>query len=74
MSKKQPRNTQPAKILFRATKLFRKLFHRHTWRALRTEYRYWDNQNSIRVTVKRCQCRDCGRIAYIHFYGKNIVC
>lgn len=52
--------------------LFRKLFHRHTWRALRTEYRYRDYQTGLKMTVKRCQCRDCGKIAYIHFAGKDI--
>jgi hypothetical protein len=23
--------------------------------------------------VNRCQCRDCGKIGYIHFAGKEIV-
>lgn len=52
---------------------FRKLIHRHTWRVLRTEYRYGDYKTGRRVTVKRCQCRVCGKIDYIHFEGKNII-
>lgn len=53
-------------------KLFNKLFHRHTWRKLRTEYRYKDYRTGKRIAVKRCQCQVCGRIEYIHFYGKDI--
>ena len=53
--------------------LFKKLFHRHTWRKMKTEYRYWDHSNGRKVTVRRCQCRECGKIAYIHFDEKNIV-
>lgn len=54
-------------------KLIRKLLRRHTWRKLRTEYRYRDIQTGRMVAVKRCQCRDCGKIDYIHFDGKDIV-
>ena len=53
--------------------LLKKLFHRHTWRKLRTEYRYRDYNTGKKVTVKRCQCRECGKIAYIHFYEKTIL-
>jgi hypothetical protein len=53
--------------------LFKRLFHRHTWRPLRTEYRYTIHNTGQRITVKRCQCRDCGKIGYIHFAGKEIV-
>ncbi len=49
----------------------RLFFHRHTWRPLRTEYRYNIHDTGQRITVKRCQCRDCGKIAYIHFEGKT---
>ena len=49
----------------------RLFFHRHTWRPLRTEYRYTDYNTGNLITVKRCQCRDCGKIAYIHFEGKT---
>ena len=52
--------------------VFRKLFHRHTWRQIRVEYRYRDYQTGVKVTVRRCQCRECGRIDYIHFDGKNV--
>ena len=52
-------------------KLFKRLFHRHTWRKLRTEYRYRDCYQII--TVKKCQCRECGKIEYIHFNGKDII-
>ena len=38
----------------------------------RVEYRYRDYQTGVKVTVRRCQCRECGRIDYIHFDGKNI--
>lgn len=53
--------------------LLRRLFHRHTWRPLKVEYRYRDYQTGRKVTAKRCQCRDCGKIAYIHFDEKNII-
>lgn len=52
-------------------KQIKEFFCRHAWKPLRTEYKY-----SIRyetVTVKRCQCRKCGKIDYIHFNGKKIV-
>ena len=53
---------------------FKPLVHRHTWRTLKVEYRYPDRKTPGRmITVKRCQCRDCGKILYIHFDGKNIV-
>lgn len=55
--------------------LFKRLYHRHTWRVLKTEYRYPDRlYGSARtIAVKRCQCRICGEIAYLHFDGKNVV-
>lgn len=53
--------------------LFKRLFHRHTWRKLRIEYRYWDYRTGQKITVKRCQCRECGKIEYIHFAEKDIV-
>lgn len=52
--------------------LFKKLLHRHTWRKLRTEYRYFDYHTGKLITVKRCQCQKCGRIEYIHFDGNDI--
>lgn len=51
--------------------IFKRLFHRHTWRKLRTEYRYMDHYQQI--AVKRCQCRVCGKIEYFHFNGKDII-
>lgn len=54
-------------------KWLRRLRHRHTWRALRTQYRYFDYRTGQKIEVKRCQCRECGKIDYIHFSGKNIV-
>ena len=52
-------------------RLFKRLFHRHTWRPLKTEYRY-KVDGRLKIRVKKCQCRDCGQIAYIHFNGKDI--
>ena len=54
--------------------LFKKMFHRHTWRKLKTEYRYREYSNGQKISVVRCQCRDCGKISYIHFKGKEIFC
>ena len=56
-------------------KLFRKIIHRHVWRPLRTEYRYRDHYRGPgeMITVKKCQCRGCGRIDYFHFAGKEII-
>ena len=51
--------------------LFKRLIHRHTWKPLKTEYRYRSGCQS--VAVKRCQCRECGKIMHIHFNGKDIV-
>ena len=51
----------------------KRIFHRHTWRQLRTEYRYPDYKTGKKVTVKRCQCRVCGKLQYFHFYGKDII-
>lgn len=53
--------------------LFKRLLHRHTWRKLKKQYSYREYSNGRKVTVYRCQCRDCGRIAYIHFDEKNII-
>lgn len=55
--------------------LFKNLFHRHTWQPLKVVYRYQDTMTPARriITVKRCQCRICGKIRYIHFDGKNIL-
>ena len=52
-------------------RLFKRLIHRHTWRPLKTEYRYRNRYKT--VAVKRCQCRECGKIQHIHFEGKDIV-
>ena len=54
-------------------KWFKKLYHRHTWRPLRTQYRYVDYRTGHKIAVKRCQCRECGKFAYLHFDGKDIV-
>lgn len=51
----------------------KRIFHRHTWRQLRTEYRYRDYQTGKKLVVKRCQCRVCGKLQYFHFYGKDII-
>ena len=53
--------------------LFKRLLHRHTWRKLKTEYLYRDYKTGRKITVKRCQCRDCGEIKYIHFADKEIL-
>lgn len=53
-------------------RIFRRLFHRHTWRTLRVEYRYKDWKTGHRIAVKRCQCRECGVIRYLHFDQKEI--
>lgn len=53
--------------------LFRRLRHRHIWHPLKTEYRFKDFKNGKKITVKRCQCRGCGRIEYFHFDGKDIL-
>ena len=52
--------------------LFRRLFHRHTWKPLKTLYRYWDYRTGKRITVKRCQCYGRGQIRTMHFDGKDI--
>lgn len=54
-------------------KLFRRLFHRHTWKPLRTVYRYREYRNGQQIAVKKCQCYGCGRIEHLHFKGKDIV-
>lgn len=55
--------------------MFRRLFHRHTWKPLKTLYRYREYalHRDRHITVKRCQCYECGRIRTIHFEGKDIV-
>ena len=53
--------------------IFRRLFHRHTWRTLRTVYRYKEYERQRKIVVKKCQCRVCGKIEYIHFNGKDII-
>ena len=55
--------------------MFRRLFHRHTWKPLKTLYRYreYRGHRDRRITVKRCQCYECGQIRVIHFDGKDIV-
>ena len=53
--------------------LFKKLFHRHTWKPVKTVYRYKDYHTGKLITVKRCQCRECGRIQYLHFHEKTII-
>ena len=54
-------------------KWFKKLYHRHTWRPLKVQYRYWDYRTGQQLEVKRCQCRECGKIEYHHFSGKNLI-
>ena len=51
----------------------RRLFHRHTWRRLRKQYSYREYFNGRKVTVYRCQCRNCGKIDYIHFDEKYMI-
>ena len=53
--------------------VFKRLFHRHSWRPLKVMYRYRDLGTHRQITVKRCQCQVCGKMEYIHFAGKNIV-
>ena len=53
--------------------LLRKLFHRHTWKPLKTIYRYREYSSGRQIAVKRCQCMTCGKIAYRHFDGKNLL-
>ena len=50
----------------------KEMFCRHTWRPLRTEYRYREYETGRWVVVKRCQCRKCGKLAYNHFVDKTI--
>lgn len=57
-----------------ATAIFGRMkeyFCRHTWKPLRTMYRY--NSGYAKIEVKRCQCQKCGKIAHLHFNGKKIV-
>lgn len=54
-------------------KLFRRLFHRHTWTPVRIMYRYTEYKSGRKITVKKCQCRECGRIRFMHFCGKTII-
>ena len=53
--------------------LFKRLFHRHTWRPMKVMYRYRDIGSRRQIAVKRCQCTVCGRIEYRHFDGKNML-
>ena len=54
--------------------MFRRLFHRHTWKPLKTLYRYKGSRTSQRkITVKRCQRYECGEVRAIRFEGKDIV-
>lgn len=55
--------------------MFHRLFHRHTWKPLKTLYRYreYTRYRDRHITVKRCQCYECGKIRTIHFEGKDIV-
>lgn len=55
--------------------LLRRLFHRHSWKSLKTLYRYkeYTRTPQRKITVKRCQCYECGLIRVIHFEGKDIV-
>ena len=54
--------------------LFKRLFHKHTWKPLKVVYRYTEYGGwGRKITVKRCQCVECGRIEYIHFDGKNMI-
>lgn len=54
-------------------KYLRKLFHRHTWRKLKVEYRYRDYTTGRKVAVYRCQCRDCNKISRLRFFEKEII-
>ena len=53
----------------------RRLFHRHSWKPLKTLYRYkeYTRTPQRKITVKKCQCYECGLIRVIHFVGKDIV-
>lgn len=52
--------------------LLKKMLHRHTWQPLKVVYRYREYASGKQITVKRCQCRGCGKISYLHFDGKNV--
>lgn len=54
-------------------KMFKRLFHRHTWKPLKVMYRYREYRSGRQIAVKRCQCVGCGKIVYLHFDGKNIL-
>lgn len=54
-------------------RLFKKMIHRHTWQPLKVMYRYREYRYGRQITVKRCQCRICGKIEYHHFCGKDIL-
>lgn len=41
--------------------LFKRLFHRHTWRPMKVMYRYREGGCGRQIAVKRCQCVVCGR-------------
>lgn len=51
----------------------RQFFCRHTWRPLKVEYRYRDYTNGKPTVCKKCQCRKCGKIGYIHFFEKTMI-
>ena len=53
--------------------LFKRLFHKHTWRPMKLVYRYREGGCGRQIAVKRCQCTVCGRIEYVHFDGKNMI-
>ena len=53
--------------------LLKWLRHRHTWKPLKTVYRYKDYYTGDQITVKRCQCQGCGRIEFKHFNGKDLL-
>ena len=53
--------------------LIKNLFHRPTSQPLKVVYRYREYSSGRQISVKRCQCRVCGKIAYHHFDGKNIL-
>ena len=53
--------------------LFKNLFHRHTWKPLKVMYRYREYSSGRQISVKRCQCRGCGKIEYRHFCGKEML-
>lgn len=53
--------------------IFKRLFHRHSWRPMKVMYRYREGNWGPEIAVKKCQCQVCGKIRYVHFRGKTVV-